>query len=132
VGDLRLMREHLITDQPSHFKATKDVMTLDLTKKWVVTIKRYRKPRSLSQNALLHSWIDIIADHTGHDQDEIKGFLKDKFLPLVEINLGKRARLVRASTARLATEEMSKFMDKIYAFAATDLGLTLPSPQERT
>ena len=106
---------------------------IDLTHPWEVTIKPYRKRRSLSQNALYWKWLDTVVTHieelTGHDRLEIHGWLKEKFCPPTIVDLGGE-RIRFCSTATLNTLEMKKYMDRVYAFATTELGLVLPLPEE--
>lgn len=101
-----------------------------LDKPIVWTVEELKKKRSLSQNALYQKWAEIIADHTGHSHDEIKDILKRKFLTpkVVEIN-GVKYEIYTTTT--LSTGEMAKYMKKIDAFAATDLGLYLPHPEDQ-
>lgn len=108
--------------------AAAQVSALDMSRPWSVTIKQHRPKRSLNQNNLLHQWIHIISDATGNDFDDAKNALKDLFLPLKVVRVGKNERMVRPETSSLDVSQMSNFMDKVQAFAATELGLTLPTP----
>lgn len=106
---------------------------LDLAKPWKVTIERESKRRTLSQNALMWMWLDRVAahvmEHTGHDKDEIHEFFKHKFLPIRYVVIGGQSLPYR-STKNLTTAEQSAYMDKIYAFCTSDLGLFLPVPED--
>jgi len=121
------MQEFLITSPDSRQKAVDALMALG-EGRWVCTLKRYQKRRSLNQNALLHKWLEIIADHTGHDMEEIKAMMKDRFLAKKPVTIGKVTRLIHPGTANLDVSQMSEFMSKVQAFAATDLQISLPSP----
>lgn len=105
------------------------VTKLDSTKAWVVSIKEWREKRSLSQNSLLHVWIDIIANETGNTQEDVKTALKDLFLQLKVVKVGKVERMVRTETSSLDVGQMAEFMDRVLSFAAVDLGITLPSTE---
>lgn len=103
---------------------------LDLTKPWVLTLRRHTKKRSTSQNSLLHKWLDIIADETGNSPEDVKEAMKEEFLGMVEVDVGGRPYMVRKHTSSLTTEEMTTFLNQIYAFAAQDLDIRLPVPED--
>jgi len=106
---------------------------LDLEKPWVITIERETKRRTLSQNALLWKWIDEVTqhvmEHTGHDKDEIHEFFKQKFLSPHVVTISDMA-VPYYTTKKLTTQEMGRYMDAIYAFCTTELGLFLPVPED--
>lgn len=106
---------------------------LDLEKPWKLTIERETKRRTLSQNALLWKWVDEVVrhvhEHTGHDKDEIHEFFKAKFLPAQHVQIESEVILYR-STKDLSKTEMTEYMNKIYAWATTELGLFLPVPED--
>lgn len=107
---------------------------LDLAKPWKVTIERETNRRTLSQNALMWAWIDDVVEHviehTGHDKDEIHDFFKAKFLPTRLIRIENEIQRATGSTKSLTTKEMTDYMNKIYAWATTELGLFLPVPED--
>ena len=107
---------------------------LDLEKVWKLTIERESKRRTLSQNALMFMWIDRVVkhvvEHTGHDKDEIHDYFKDRFLPTRIVSFGDDVRQLTGSTKKLNTAEMTEYMNKIYAWATTELGLFLPVPED--
>jgi hypothetical protein len=103
---------------------------LDLSRPWKVTVERHKKKRSLSANALYWKWLGVISDETGHDTDELHEFFKAKFCPIKEKTIADEPMLYR-STAKLDTAEMSAYMDKVYAFSISTLGILLPLPEEQ-
>ena len=56
--------------------------------------------------------------------------LRQMFLPMKEIVVGTRSKMVPVSTTSLTTSEMSDYIDRVAAFAASELGLALPLPEE--
>lgn len=106
---------------------------LDLAKPWKVTIERETNRRSLSQNRLMWFWVASVVKHvmahTGHDSEEIHEFFKQKFLQPRMVEVGNDVRAYY-STRNLTTQEMSLYMDSIYAFCTTELGLFLPVPED--
>lgn len=125
-----MTRPIILRDEATRERLLDAIRRLNIEKPWKVTIERYVKRRSVSQNALLHSWLGIIAESTGNSLDSLKDAYKDMFLPMVPIQLGDEEKMVRRSTATLDTKEMSAFMDAIYAHATGELGILLPLPEE--
>ena len=99
-------------------------LKIDPVKPMVVRIEPHKKTRTHGQLALL--WMR----HTGYSAEEIHDYLKERFLTpkIVEIN---GAVVRRYSTKNLTAAEMSDFMAKIEAWAASELGLMLISPEDR-
>lgn len=118
-----------IHDEMSRQRAVNLVAALALTKAWQVTIEPKKARRSLSQNALYWSWVDIIARETGNDNDDVHEGLKQKFLAarVIQIN-GEAMRLY--TTAKLEKAAMTEYLDRVYAWATAELGLLLPVPEE--
>ena len=106
---------------------------LDFSKPWKVTIESYSRRRTNNQNALMWRWINEIADyvceHTGMDSDDIHEFFKVKFLNPKTITIAGE-QIETRSTKHLTTKEMGEYMDRIHAWASTDLGLRLPAPED--
>lgn len=93
-----------------------------------VSIVRQSQTRTLPQNRLYWKWIEEIALNIGDDEQSVHEYLKDKFLlkRVAELLNGKTMELP-PSTKRLSTSEMSLYMEKVSAWAASFLGLYLPS-----
>ncbi len=100
---------------------------LDLEKPWDITIKPYRKQRTLPQNALLHKWIGLLAEFTGDTQESMKSDLKTEFAEIVESRITP-GEFRPMDTSEMDTLQMSEFMNRIYAWATTEMGLILPVP----
>lgn len=106
------------------------ISALDLSKKWAVTVKKYVKPRSNSQNALFHKWCSVIADEVGDDIESVKHDLKCMFLGTSEHVSKITGEITQRPkhTSDLNTAEFADLMNKIEAFANSQLGIALPSP----
>ncbi|MBW2675100.1 MAG: recombination protein NinB [Deltaproteobacteria bacterium] len=129
-----MKKQTFITKTEEALKLAQEfVSSLHPSKKWEITVAEYRKKRSLGQNALMWKWANEVADyvseHTGMDADDVHAFLKGKFLSprIVEI---KGEVVEYRTTTKLSTAEMTDYMNKIYAWATTDLGLILPHPDD--
>ena len=124
-------REYLCFE-PSDFEvASGMVMALDHTKKWRVTIAPYIKNRTTDQNNLLWKWYTEIANHTGHTAEEIHEYCKASFLAPKFIRIGTEKFAVEyRTTTKLTTAEMSDYIERVYAWAAVELEVRLPLPEE--
>lgn len=107
--------------------------TLDMSRKYSLTIEPYTKRRSLSQNALMWTWIGEVAEHvckhTGMDADKVHEFFKGKFLH-PEIITIHGEEVESRSTKGLTTAQMKDYMDRIHAWVSTELNITLPLPDD--
>ena len=125
-----MSRPYRIAHEESRQRAIEAIKALDLSKPWLVSIQRERMRRSLNQNALYHKWIGIIAEHVGDTHNRIHEWCKGEFLPPEFITVEGRSRECRKSTTELDTKEMSRFMDLVYTWATSELGLILPVPED--
>lgn len=104
--------------------------------KFEVVIRTPKSKRSLAQNRLLHMWIACIRDgyHEGggelHSADVWKEHLCKMFLVTQSHDIGGAVVETRKSTANLGIKEMTDFLEKIDMYAASELGILLPSPQD--
>lgn len=98
-----------------------------------VTFSKQEKGRSNRQNAYMWSVIlTMIAAETGHTTEEIHEYMKTTFLPRHFIRLGnsKKEQQITKSTTTLSTTDMENYLEHIRAFAATELNMTIPMPNE--
>lgn len=108
------------------------ISKLNTSKAWEITIKPYRKKRTLSQNALMWKWINVVtgyvSEDTGMTNDEVHEFFKQKFLQpkIFEVN-GEIFQ--RWTTTDLTTAEMAEYMDHIYRWGTGEQGYFLPTPE---
>lgn len=95
--------------------------------RYKVTIERYTEPRTLSQNALMWLWFKCIEDETGTLSIEIYNHYCKKFLAYVN-DWGEE---VYTTSSHLNTKQMTDFLNKVKADAASELGIMLPLPADR-
>lgn len=123
----------IIRDEKLRSRVLGLIRAISLDPPWRVTVEPHRKRRSLSQNSLMWLWLgevaELVGQHTGMDVHDIHEAFKQKFLPAKIIEVLGETIDVR-STATLTTLEMTTYMDRIYAWVTTELGLLLPLPQE--
>ena len=100
-------------------------------KTYNVTIARHRERRTMDQNRLLWLWVNCISDETGQDKDDLHEYFKQKFLGLDTKTLWGVQVYKPVSTASLDTLQFTQYLERIRAFAAAELGIELPDPQDQ-
>lgn len=98
--------------------------------KYRVVIERYTEPRTLSQNALMWFWMTCIEESTGTAKEDVYNYYCRKFLSRITVVAGHEV-LVNDTSSMLNTVQMSEFMTKIQADAASEMGIVLPLPSDR-
>ncbi len=121
----------IVRDEGMRARIIEHIAGLNLGKPWAITVEPHRKTRSLSQNALMWKWLEEVVQHihedTGQDKEDIHEYLKRRFLmPKVRDVFGVVVQTW--STKGLEIADMSTYLDKIYAWATTEMGLLLPVP----
>lgn len=123
----------IIRDEGMRTRVVQHIAALNVDKPWAITIEPYKERRTLSQNALMWKWVEAVVMHiheaTGQEKEDVHEWLKTQFLPAKVIEIDGRV-VFRYSTKGLTTAGMSKYMDKIYAWATTEMGLLLPVPED--
>lgn len=103
-------------------------LTIDGTMECV--IRRYKKSRTNSQNRLYWLWLSFIAGETGNDSDVLHEFFRRKYLQSKIVQVFGEQSSVRQSTAALKSEEFTDYLKRIESFAASEIGITLPHPDD--
>ena len=110
---------------PDNQKAWLDYLLSVDKKKLVVSIKQEKWVRSASQNRFYWAYLRIIANETGHTEDDLHSLFKRKFLPPeFKTILGVEVKLP-ASTTKLDKIAFGEYMDKISAMT----GIPIPDPK---
>lgn len=88
--------------------------------------EKEKKNRSTQQNRYYFGVVcKLIADHTGYTQDEIHQILAEEFL-----SYEKDGRKFVESTTKLSTADFEIYMEKCRGWAAIQLQVYLPHPNE--
>lgn len=98
--------------------------------KWQIEISVWEDTRTLAQNRLYQKWLNILTKETGNDRDAIHEYFKDKFLEKKYKEFNGKLIEIRKSTANLGIKVMSHYLTQIESFAASELGITLPTPED--
>jgi len=99
-----------------------------------VTVEKIKNSRTTSQNR--YYWgvvVKLIAQHTGHDPEQIHELLKQKFSPKWHWNTPATTTptmSIPTSTTRLDTLEFVEYTEKCRLWANEFLGLEIPLPGE--
>ena len=106
------------------------VFSLLANGKYTITIKRANEKRSIPQNDLMWMWLTCIERETGTPKDDVYMYYCKKFL-MKTIQIGERLEHIYNTSSKLNQEQMSEFLTKIQVDALTELGITLPKPEDR-
>jgi hypothetical protein len=92
-----------------------------------VTVRRHRRTRSDRQHRYYFGVVvEILSEFTGYTSDEMHDALKWKFL---QVDPGSSLPTVR-STTNLTTVEFEDFLERVRMWAAADLRVVIPLPNE--
>lgn len=97
---------------------------------YTITVKRMAEKRSIAQNDLMWMWLACIENETGTPKDEVYMYYCKKFLTKT-VNIGGKLERIYMTSSKLNSEQMTDFLNRIQADAASELGITLPQPQDR-
>lgn len=95
-----------------------------------VVIRPHKKKRSNPQNNLYWQWLGLLAKETGHTSEQLHEVFKRELLPRDYIVLAGVEKEVAKTTTKLSTAEFTDYLEQIAAFAATELGVYLPYPED--
>lgn len=112
-------------------EAFNKIAKADLTKGFVIEWKRVQKIRTNDQNALYWLWMTCLEQETGQDKNSLHDYFREKYLKVTYERVFDSERKILESTRKLDTVAMKNYLDKIQIFAATELAVTLPDPEDR-
>jgi len=94
-----------------------------------VKISRVKRQRSNNQNAYLWGVVyKILAQYSGHTENELHDVLGEMFLPKKERPV--LGHVVRCSTSELSTVQFEEYLVRLRVFASVELGVVVPLPNE--
>lgn len=92
-----------------------------------IVVRKYRKKRSLPQNAYFHGVVCVLlGNHWGYTVDEAHSAICTEFLTIDD---GVKPPYVR-STTDLDTEEFNQFLEVVKIWAAEEWKTNIPDPGE--
>jgi hypothetical protein len=104
-----------------------------------VTVEKWRATRSHPQNA--YYWgvvVKMLSEYTGFETREMHEVLKLKFNPVFRPIVDKTSGEVKSeltipgTTRRMKKDEFSDYCERIKRWAAQDLNVYIPDPNEET
>ena len=130
------MTTYRISDYKIKLNCIVFIQNLDIDKEWLVTIKPYKKQRSVSQNCLLWLWYGNILRHIYESKgelyspDDIHEWMKIPRLQPELVSIEGEAVRVRKSTKKLNTKEFTEYLENIDHYCGANWGLQLPHPDD--
>lgn len=100
-------------------------------KMFEVSVRLHKEKRSNPQNNLYHSWLNIICKETKNDHETVHKALAKMFLGVDVCEFGGQKIAKIKSTTTLDTAEFTEYLNQVEAFAAVELGIILPHPDDR-
>ena len=125
------MKQVTITKEDGQVRIDTDLGYLFSTLRigvYTLTIKRASEKRTVAQNDLMWMWFACIENETGTAKEDVYNHYCKKFLSKPD-PMGEG--FINDTSSRLNTMQMTDFMMKIQADAASELGITLPVPDDR-
>lgn len=94
---------------------------------YTLYIKRASEKRTIAQNDLMWMWFTCIENETGTDKKDVYSHYCKMFLSKPD-PMGDG--FINDTSSMLNTKQMTDFMKKIQADAASEFGITLPVPED--
>ena len=107
-------------------KFLNDIAKFDNDINIVIEVREAKNIRTNAQNKLWWKWMDVIANETGNNKQEIHSILKNKFLLKEEMIDGEIHQGLK-STTTLSKEEFSKLTKDVFYWANDTLKINLPN-----
>ena len=130
--------------QTEFYKANGEIQNADVLKAWINRSLKYLRNgtytiqivgtsrcRTLAQNRLMWMWFACIECETGQTANDIHDYYCEKYLRHEVTNPATGEIMsVTGHTSCLSVEQFTRFLNEVQADAATELGITLPNPED--
>lgn len=87
-----------------------------------ITVKPFKRDRTLPQSAKAHAMIRDIAAHAGYTESQMKEIAKALYAPMKTVKVGDREATVPMGTSEMNVEQMADFIESLYQLGA-ELGV---------
>lgn len=101
------------------------IAAIPLKHPYHVLIERYERHRTLQANRRYWLLCERVAQHTGHDKDEIHDFFKEKFLGTRLIEIAGERFWARPSTRKMKVGAFNDYMRQCEQYAIETIGVWL-------
>lgn len=115
----------LIDSDAKRDRAVKWLSRIPVDEVLELTLKPYSPTRSELANRRYFAIVQKIAEHTGHDKDELHSALKARFLGVSTVVLDGKTVEVPRSSSKLKVKEFAAFSEQVEAWAIEHLGVWL-------
>lgn len=113
-----------------------DLRRLSIDKPLRVQVSQHTSRRSAQQNRRYWGYVlttirDWIYEHSGQSYaaETLHEFFKQHFQPVTVVQVGTDQRIIPQSTTALSVEEFGEFVEKVVAYAVTELGVEFTDDQ---
>ena len=120
----KIIKGKIVFDDRAKF--LNDIAEFEDDIKIVIEVREAKDIRTNAQNRLWWKWIELIADETGNEKQEIHSILKYKFLLKEEMIDGELHQGLK-STTTLTKEEFAKLTQEVFYWANDTLNINLPN-----
>lgn len=107
--------------KPNNIRAWLDFLENNDDKKVVIEIELEKSKRTLDQNALYWSYLEIIEKETGNLATDLHELFKRKFLPPIQKKILGIDFKIPSTTTNLSKVEFMDYMDKISSFTEIEI-----------
>lgn len=122
----------VISDQRSRQSVIDYLQRLpDNGKRFDVSVVRHSEKRTIPQNRLYRLWLGLIADEVGYtNRDELHEVFKMMFLGSKTVEIAGITHEIPLSTTSLDTAGFTHFLERLEAWAGSELSIVLPHPED--
>lgn len=99
-------------------------------KKYAAEFRQLSEKRSLDQNALFHLWCNVIESETGQSAEDVKEYIKQKFMPAVTRQIFD-LNVPIWRTRDLNQSQFSELLDRMKSWALDSLGIMLLTLEDK-
>lgn len=117
----------IITNPQIRSEVAINVTKLPTDGTYQVTIQPMVVNRTTQQNNLYWQWIGIISQHTGNSADMLHLYFKKKFLGVKYVDVLDGCVETICDSHTLSVGDFADYMTQVQVFAATELGIILPT-----
>lgn len=97
---------------------------------YTLIITKVVKKRSLSQNRLMWMWFRCLEAESGQSSQDWHDYYCKKLVSREMVTPDGEIVKLAGHTSTMNTAQMTDFLNKVQADAATEWGVTLPSPED--
>lgn len=118
--------QSILIDSPAkRDRAAKWLAQIPVEEILELTLRPYRPTRGEQQNKRYWAIVQKVAEHTGHDKDELHEMFKARFLGMTRTEVAGEIVPHQRSSAKLNVKEFAEYMEQCEAWMIATLGIWL-------